>query len=414
MILANAIKNMVKPTWTRPELSANYSYTTASGQAVSPESAKRIATVYRCANIISDDIAKMPLQQFISRRPGDVERVRPDVFRRNMAYLSEVQPNRSQTAFILKKTSILWLLFWGDMYIWSPPSRTREMFILPSNATLPIIGDDGQVKYQISLGGITEEIPDVEVLHLMINSVNGLNGRSVLTYARETIGRRQAANETQDKLQAQGLMPGAMMHFIGDLSKEARLKAREAYGDAVSGSGNAGRLLVLDGKVDKFETIPISAADAQFLESVAATEVDIANFFQMPLYKLNQGKQSYESNEQQKLDYLDSTLEPYLTQWEQGAQVRWLTNDEQAYSYWRFNRKALLRMDAKARGERLKSDIMSGQLSPNEARAIEDEPRYEGGDYRYVPSNMAVIYPDGSIQMITKQIASSGGDNGQT
>ncbi len=411
MILTNAIRNMVTPNWTRPELSANFVYTTASGQAVSPESAKRIATVYRCGNIISNDIAKLPLQQFISRGPGQIEQVRPDAFRRNMAYVVGVQPNYKQNSFILRKTAINWLLFWGDSYLWTPPSRMREMFVLPSNLTIPRIDEDGLLWFDVTFDGIPYSIPDVEVHHTMINSINGMNGRSVLTYARETIGRRQGANETQDKLYAQGLMPGAMIRFGGELSKEAREKALLSYTEAVSGSANAGRAVVLDGKVEQFETIPISAVDAQFLESIAATETDIANFFEMPLYKLNYGKQSYESNEQQKLDYLDGTLEPYLTQGEQEAQIKWLTNEEQANSYWRYNRKALLRMDAKARGEYLKSNILSGQMSPNEARQVEDEPSYPGGDYKYIPSNMAIIMPDGTIQMISKN--SGGNQNGQ-
>lgn len=407
MILTNAIKNFV-PTWTRPELSANFTHVTKSGQSVSPESAKRIATVYRCANIISNDVAKMPLQQFVSRKPGEIERVRPDAFRRNLAYRVEVEPNHYQIAFIFKKTVMHWLLFWGDGYIWTPPGHGREMYILPSNTVESYFDEDGQQWWKITLGGQVDLIPAVEVLHLMINSTNGINGRSVLTYARETIGRRQGANETQDGLYAQGLMPGALIQVAGALEKGARDKIKHEYTNAVTGSENAGRAVVIDDKISKFETIPINAVDAQFLESIAATEVDIANFFEMPLYKLNLGKQSYESNEQQKLDYLDGTLEPYLTQWEQAAQLHWLTSEEQAYTYWRFNRKALLRMDAKTRGERLKNDILSGQLTPNQALAIEDEPGYEGGDVHYIPSNMAVINKDGTIQMISKN---NGGNN---
>jgi len=108
---AMRLSNLITPTWTRPELLSGYNLTTISGQVVTPESTKRIATAYRCANIISDDIAKIPLQQFVSRRPGNIERVRPNGFIRNLPYIVEVQPNRNQTPFIFKKTVILWLIF---------------------------------------------------------------------------------------------------------------------------------------------------------------------------------------------------------------------------------------------------------------------------------------------------------------
>lgn len=402
MIISQAIRNLVKPNWTRPELLEGFVYTTASGQSVSPETAKAISTVYRCANIISNDVAKMPLQQYVSRG-GDSQRVRPDAFRRNMAYLVEVQPNRWQVPLVFRKTAMLWLLFWGNAYIWMPPGSRREMYVLPSNCTEPYVSNDGQVRYRLGLDGSIDDIPAVEVMHLMINSTDGLSGKGVLTYARETVGRRQGANEAMNKLYAQGLMPGAMAHFEGDLSKEARAKVQSAYSEAVSGSNNAGRLLVLDGKVQKFEVIPISANDMQFLQSIAATDAELANFFELPLYKLNMGKEAYNSNEQQNLDYLATTLDPYLVQWEQAAALRWLTAEEQAYSYWRFNRDSLLRTDAKTRNENLKTKVLSGQMEINEARQVEDLPRLAGGDVLLIPSNMAVMGRDGAIRVLAKE-----------
>lgn len=402
----NYIRDIATPGFIQREISQGISVMTNSGQAVSPESAKRIATVYRCANILANDVAKMPLQLFVSRQTGDIERVRPDPIRRNMAYLAEVQPNLHQTAFIFKKTAMRWLLFWGNAYIWKPNLRVPQMYVLPSNLVTSYFDGNDMRWYDVNIDGQVEHIPEVEISHYMINSDDGKNGRSVLTFARETLGRRQAANETQNVLYGEGLMPAAVAQFPGDLSKEAREKIRQAYSEAVSGSANAGRLLILDGKVTKFETVPIKAADAQFLESISATEVDIANFFDVPLYKLNMGKEAYNSNEQRNLDYLASTLDSYLVQIEQESQIKWLTGAEQVYSYWRFNRNSLLRTDAKSRGEYLQGKILSGQMSPNEARAVEDEPAYPGGENRYVPSNMAVIGPDGTVKMI------SGGANG--
>jgi HK97 family phage portal protein len=111
----------------------------------------------------------------------------------------------------------------------------------------------------------------------------------------------------------------------------------------------------------------------------------------VPLYKLNQGKQSYQSNEQQNLDYLNTTLDPYLVQWEQAAALKWLTEAEQNSMYFRFNRDALLRTDAKTRGETLEKAIFSGRLTPNEARQIEDLSAYTGGDDHYIPANMMPV-----------------------
>jgi hypothetical protein len=54
-------------------------------------------------------------------------------------------------------------------------------------------------------------------------------------------------------------------------------------------------------------------------------------------------------------------------------------------------------MDAKTRSEYLKGMILSGQMTPNEARQVNDLSAYEGGDTYYIPSNMARVLKDGSL-----------------
>lgn len=365
---------------------------TKAKQTVSPESSKQIATVYRCANGISDDLALMPLQQF-RRSGGRTEQVEPDAVLRNLAYLLEVAPNRWMTPFILKKTVVNWLMFWGNGLIWQPaPPAPRELFILPANRTYPKMTPSGDLWYEVQFpSGEVRYIPAVEVLHLMLNSTNGIWGKGILEYAAETIGLRKGMSETQSSIQAGGLNPAAYIQVNATLDKEGRKKYREAYSEIIAGSDNAGNLAVFDNKVVKFEPITMKLSDAQFLESIAATDRDIANFFKYPEYKLNMGKQSYESNSQHDLDYMKSTLDPYAVQWEQAGRARWLSENEQNSNYFRFIREAFLRMDAKSRAELHEIEIRSGTLTPNEARAHNDRNSYAAGDEFYMTSNYAQI-----------------------
>lgn len=370
-----------------------YDYPEASGRVVTAETSRNIATAYRCINVLSDDVAKLPLQTFMSRTPGVIERVKPSSRLQNVSWRLEVRPNRWMTPLVFKKTVIQWLLTHGEAHIWQPP-RWGEMFILPSNVTETDIDDDGQVWRIVKISGQpVYRYPDVEVLTLLINSTDGIHGRSVISYARETMGRQLANYATQNKIAGKGLNPSGVMWMNGNLDKEGRKKVRSAYEEALNESGIA----VFDDKVTKFEPITMKPVDAQFLESIQENDTEIANFFGVPLYKLNQGKQSYQSNEQQNLDYLNTTLDPYLVQWEQAAALRWLSEEEQNYMYFRFNRDALLRTDAKTRSETMEKRIMSGQMTPNEARQIEDQSAYPGGDGHYMPSNMAVVRTDGTL-----------------
>lgn len=370
---------------------------TISGQHVTGETARNVATAYRCINVLSDDVAKLPLQTFLSRIPGQIERVRPSNRLQNISWLLEVSPNRWMTPLVFKKLAIQWLLTHGAAYIWQPPrqpGRRNELFLLPSNCTLPYFDAEGQLWYEVRMPGkAPERYPDVEVLPLLINSTDGVTGRSVIGYARETLGRQLSNYGTQNRIAGKGLNPSGVVWMAGELNEEARKKFKDTYEKSMAEGG----LAIFDPKVVKFEPITMKPADAQFLESIQENDVEISNFFGVPLYKLNQGKQSYQSNEQQNLDYLNTTLDPYLVQWEQAAALKWLTEDEQNFMYFRFNRDALLRTDAKTRAETLERRIFSGQLTPNEARQIEDQSAYAGGDSYYIPANMGVVQQDGSL-----------------
>ena len=143
----------------------------------------------------------------------------------------------------------------------------------------------------------------------------------MITYARETFGRQIAARKTQAKFYSNGFMPAAYVQIPGELSAEARKKVRLAYEEQMSGAENAYRLAVFDQLITKFEPINIQLKDAQFLESIDANDRDICNFFGLPEYKLNRGKEAYNSNEQKNLDYLEGTLDSFLVQWEEKARI---------------------------------------------------------------------------------------------
>jgi phage portal protein BeeE len=82
-------------------------------------------------------------------------------------------------------------------------------------------------------------------------------------------------------------------------------------------------------------------------------------------------------------------------QFEHTAGLKWIPEAEQSNTYFRFNRDVLLRTDAKSRAEYMNIKIMSGQMSPNEGRELEDLSSYPGGDFHYMPANMLTVEAEG-------------------
>jgi HK97 family phage portal protein len=240
----------------------------------------------------------------------------------------------------------------------------------------------------------------VEILHLLINPDDtGFMGRGVIAFHRETFGRQLAARKTQSKFYAQGLNPAGYMSVAGTLDKDGRNELRKSYEESMSGAENAYRLAIFDQRVLKFEPISMTPADAQFLESIGATDQDIATIFGLPEYKLNRGKQAYQSNVQNSIEYQQGTLDAYMVPLEEGARIRWLSQEEQTDHYFRFVRDSLLRMTPKERAETNEIRIRSAQASPNEAREKDDLSAYPGGDQYYMTKNYGPIGSEnGQIQ----------------
>lgn len=375
----------------------SYGRKAGSGETVSVYSSQCIASAYRAKNIISDAVGIMPLKMY--RKTGSmIQNVEPDPVTRNMPYLMQVSPNLwGWTPFLLKKVATEWLIFHGNSYQWRPPVSPNEVFILPANRTRPVFDLQGSLWYEHRFSNSPKPvyIPGVEVLHLLINpDETGTMGRGVVTFARETFGRRQAANKAQDKLFAQGFMPAAVINVKGDANKEVREKIRSAYEEAMSGVDNAYRLAIMDDKITNYQPVEMLLKDSDWLESISATDDDIALFFGLPGHMLNKGKEAYNSNEQKYNEFVTLTLDPFLVPWEEAARIRWVSRQNQMSDYFKFKREALLRMNAKDRAEINATKIQSGQMMPNEARAQDEENPYPEGDQFWMASN---------IQPITRQ-----------
>jgi HK97 family phage portal protein len=394
MIIGRAAKSIaLRNSMTTPveltQLSGMLSPATTSGEVVTAENSKSVATAYRAGNIISDDVGKMPFQMFV-RNGRNIDQIQPDARTMNLSYLLEVSPNQwGWTPFMFKKAIVQWQLYHGNAIVWRPPVWPPQLLILPAYRTRPVFDTNGDLWYEHHFwNGEVETIPSVEILHLMINPDDtGFWGRGVITFARETLGRQMGAYRTQGKLYAQGMNASAYLQIGSPLDAAGRKKVRDSYEEAMSGSGNAYRLAVFDSKIIKFEPIQMKLTDAQFLEQIRATDLDIANFFGMSQHMLNMGNQAYNSNEQKYIEYLQGTLDAYLVPFEQAARIRWLTASEQGNTYFRFIRESLLRMDAKGRAEMNEVLLRTRQRTPNEMREKDDMSAAPGGDDFYITSN---------------------------
>ena len=369
----------------------------------SAPAAMKLSAVARCVEVLSGDIAKLPAFVFDQNSKERVEHP-----------LLEILNLRScpqQTAFDARKTAEAGALLGGDGCMWIIRDRSSlqpvRLIGLPWDAVRPYLDTSGELWYQVTdpyTGRIHQKVNRMDMVHVVSYSRNGWSGVSVLERASEVIAGSRAAQAYNAAYYINGGQPGGVLETDTDISgtmevagpdgtvRKVNIKdrIREEWEARHAGPANANRVAVLDNGL-KYHTLSISQKDAQFVENAELSIRDIARFFGVPLYKLQEGKQSYNSNEQNAIEYATGTLQPIVTAWEQELTYKLLPRSERDRGLEiRLNMMAELRGDSASRAKWYRDMREAGAFNVNDIRDLEDMPHVEGGDeylanLNYVP-----------------------------
>ena len=373
-----------------------------AGGTVGRDSAQRLSAVYAAVDIRSDDMSVLPAYVLNTKT---MERVAHPILQ-----LLNVRPNSLMTPTVRKKLLERSILLTGNAYDWiirDPVSRD-PVELIPMTGDLVQIQTDSQRRlwYQVT-DPVTREVfrlPQEDVCHYRGPTNDGINGLSVLSYAAQTVQAGLAAQEYNRTFYESGGQPSGILTVEGDFSgyvndaegnpttttqKDA---IRAEWEKVHSGAANAHRIAVLDYGM-KYQPLAISQKDAMFIEQQTQTVEDVARYFGMPLYKLQSGKQSYNSNEQNAIEYT-GRLQPRVAQMEEEQTWKLLQmSDVDDGLEIRFNMMAMLRSDQSSRAKYYQTMWQTGVYSVNDILALEDMPAVEGGDehmasLNYVPLSL--------------------------
>ena len=112
---------------------------------------------------------------------------------------------------------------------------------------------------------------------------------------------------------------------------------------------------------------------AQFLETRKFQINEIARIFRVPPHMVGDlDKSSFSNIEQQSLEFVKYTLDPWVTRWEQAIHRSLLLESEKKEYFAKFNVDGLLRGDYQSRMNGYSVGIQNGFLSPNDVRGLEN------------------------------------------
>ena len=382
-----------------------------AGKAVNERSAMQMTAVYACVRILSEAIAGLPLHLYEYDCDGSKEKA----VEHPLYFLLHDEPNKEMTSFVFRETLMTHLLLWGNAYaqvIRNGKGEVIALYPLMPNRMEVNRTDKGRLYYQYTTSsddaptveGSTAVLMPEDVLHIPGLGFDGLVGYSPIAMAKNAIGLAIATEEYGAKFFANGAAPSGVLEHPGTIKDPQRV--RDAWMSQFSGSRNAGKVAVLEEGM-KYTPISISPEQAQFLETRKFQINEIARIFRVPPHMVGDlEKSSFSNIEQQSLEFVKYTLDPWVIRWEQSLQRTLLSSEEKKRYYFKFNLEGLLRGDYASRMTGYATARQNGWMSANDIRELENLDRIPaelGGDLYLINGNMLPLGNAGAFANLNSQ-----------
>ena len=394
---------------------------TTSGKAVNENTAMQMTAVYSCVRILSEAIAGLPLHVYRYNDSGGKEKdLEHPLYR-----LLHDEPNPEMTSFVFRETLMSHLLLWGNAYaqvIRNARGEVVALYPLMPNKMKVDRDSKGQLYYLYQRSqedtpaiGKTSQIylSPSDVLHIPGLGFDGLVGYSPIAMAKNAIGLAIATEEYGAKFFANGAAPGGVLEHPGTIKDPQRVK--ESWNAAYQGSANSHRVAVLEEGM-KYQAIGISPEQAQFLETRKFQINEIARIFRVPPHMLaDLEKSSFSNIEQQSLEFVKYTLDPWCVRWEQSMSRVLLSESEKPREFIKFNVDGLLRGDYASRMTGYATARQNGWMSANDIRELENLDRIPaelGGDLYLINGAMTKLEDAGAFAGTGADTGKDGENNG--
>lgn len=295
--------------------------------------------------------------------------------------LLKVRPNPNMTPFMVKKTQMSNAFWHGVGYIWNRRDSAGELIEripLPSEcASIRKDMETGTLWYDFNVDGVQRSFLGYELSMLFFESYDGVRGRGMLDMARESIAADAMAQRYAKKFYQNGARVSGIVELDTDADKNTRDKVKSEFRRYASDEAFA--VAVLDHGM-KYTPLGINQSDAQFIESREFSVEEIARFSGVPKFMLQVGKEAYNSNAQQRINFVTDTLVPHVTQLEQEDSWKLPTPAQKAKGWYiKGNVDVLLRADPKTRMEYYIKGVEHSIFCADECRAKEELNPIPGG-----------------------------------
>ena len=352
-----------------------------AGASINRKIVMRNTAVKRSVNLISNAMGMLPFPLLQKADVGEDAKASGHP----LYEILTSSPNTKQDAFQFRRLMQRWALIDGNGYAEILRSRGRITGLLPLHPTKVRARENWSDPYVVEAGSNGKRTIDPQnMLHIMGDSDDGLNGISLIDEAADALGIALQADRAAARLFKHGALIRDVLEKDGSLSQAAIANLKLSLEEGFGGADDANRTLVLEEGL-KYKSVQTNARESQHLETRDHQIEEIARIFGMPRPFLMMDDTSWGSGiEQLGIFFVQYTLSPWLKAWESAVRRVLLSpEDVRAGFYPKFNERALLRGSMADQAEFFSKMMGSGGspqiMEQNEARRLLDLPAHPDG-----------------------------------
>lgn len=346
-----------------------------SGVTVTASSALRVPAVLHAIRLISENVGSIPCKLY--REEGDSKEVAKDHAASRLAHrFANEWTSAGQLRIDLTADAILHGAGYARV-VRLNDGRPGEFHRLTPGRVQRRFKESGEPFYLVQPDkGRPEQLSFRDVLFMP-----SFRAASPVALCKDGIGVAVALERHASQFFAGGARPNGIVWNDKPLPDKTAANTEENLRRSFQRwqEDPSGLLILPDGW--KYDAQTMRGTDAQFIENRLEQINEIARAIGVPptmLYQLDRG--TWSNTEQMAAGFLQLCLKPWLDRWQDAYAITLLSEDEQDDHYFEFVTADLERADAAARAQIYSSAIASRWLNPNEVRARENLPSYEGGD----------------------------------
>lgn len=239
----------------------------------------------------------------------------------------------------------------------------------------------GEIRYLIGAGNDAKILHPDNVFHVFGLSYDGMTGIDVFDLMRESLGLPIAARKFGTRFFGKGANTSGFLITPAGLSEPAVKRLESDFKKASHGLSKSFTTTLLE-EGAKYQQTTVAPEQAQFLATRQFETREIASIIGVPSHLLgDKDGQAYNSLEQENASYIDHSLDPHLSDFEDEYNSKFLTEEEKRGDkvIIECNRNAAKRVDTKTETEDLNTQLDHGQLSLDEVRSIRNRSAIPGG-----------------------------------